>query len=494
MQEMPQSLRDAYENLKKLIVQLSEIIKDTKRIDLDMLGQKESIAKVNENIDSLERQLNQLLLIEQLPEREGHIVSSAIRTIKEDIKGESIQEKQASIQNKIDELKNRVNVIFHPLDETVTQLVKTQDEITILRNQLTEKQNRMSILEEDMKALSEENTELSHKIVDQTNQIDTLNQKLKILHQDRLELKENIERNRKATKELQAEMDQTQTVLQRIKKENEMVERLHNDFLKYGKEEIDQTLRLPSNLIIQGISEGLSSLTKLFENLKRICEVDRTLARRFEGSKAFRNTLTSESYNHVLGSVFSGIRDAEDSAYSAAKNVIDEEEVWIGDPKNQRYMHTEIFFPFTRSARNLLKTRQETLIKGIEVLVKILTEIRDDPSIKKILIRRTGIRVLNLEGCEILSTDLPHDLNSMDLNLDAILGTLNTELEEKKRDLNTQFFEIIRKTAKDAAKAGNRVTKLAAYAILKIALNILRKSSQPSSELKKLFSKTLVLI
>lgn len=494
MQEMPQSLRNAYDNLKKLIVQLSEIIKETKRIDLDMLGQKESIAKVNDSIDVLERRLNQLLLTGQLPKGEGDTVSSVIRTIEKDIKGESIQEKQVTIQGKIDELKNRVNVIFHPLDETVTQLVKTQDEISAMRNQLSEKQNRITLLEEDTKALKEENAELSYKTVDQTNQINALNHKIRILTQDKLDLKENIERNKEAIKGLQAEMDKTLAVMQSTRKENEKVMHLYNDFLRYGKEEVDPTLRLPSNIIIQGVSEGLSSMAKLFENLKRICEFDTALARGLEGSKAFRNTLTSESYKDVLGSIFSGIQDVEDSTYSAAKNAIDEEEVWIGDPKNQRYMHTEIFLPFIRSARNLLKTRQETLVKGIEHLIRTLTKIRDNPSIKRILIRRTGIRVLSLEGCEIVSTDLPQNLNSMSLNIGAILGTLNTEIEEKKRDLNTQFFEIIRSTAKDAAESGDRITDLAAFAILKITLNILRRSSEPSSELKKLFSKTLVLI
>ncbi|MFX0068451.1 MAG: hypothetical protein ACFFA1_04465 [Promethearchaeota archaeon] len=494
MQEMPESLKNAYDNLKKLIGQLSDIVKDTKQIDSDILGQKDSIARINENIRLLEKQLTQLLQSELLPAREGNIISSSVRIIQQDIKRENIQEAQAKIQSRIDELKNRINMMLHPLDETATHLIRTQDEINDFKNQLRERQERITDLEDGMETLKAENTQLSLRVVDQATQINALNHELRALNQEKLGLKESIESSKQALRELQSELDQAQSTMERISKENEKVIRLHNDFLKYGREGIDPALRLPSNLIIQGISEGLPSLERLFENLKRICEYDAVLARKFEASKAFRNTLTSEIYADVLSSVFSGIRDAEDSTYNAAKNLIDEEEVWIDDPKNQRYMHTEIFLPYTRSAKDFLKTRQETLINGVEYVTKILIEIRDNPLIRKILIRRTGIRILNLKGCEIASTDLPHDLNSINQNVNAILGTLNTEIEEKKRDINTQFFEIIRETTKRIVQSGDKMTKLAAYAILRITLNILRRSSQPSSELKKLFSKTLVLI
>ena len=494
MQETPQSIKSAYDNLKKLIGQLSDIVKDTEQIDSDIMGQKNRISRIDENIHMLEKQLIQLQQSELLPKRESNIVSSSVRIIQEDIKRESVREAQSRIQSRIEELKNRINIMLHPLDETATHLVKTQDEINNLKNQLEEKQRRITNLEDGIKTLKTENAELSLRIIDQTTQITALNHELRTLKQEKLELKENIEMNKQALKELQAKLDQTQRNMERISKENEKVKSLHKSFLTYGREGIDQTLRLPSNLIIQGISEGLPSLEKLFENLKRICEYDIALVKKFEASKSFRNTLTREIYADVLSSIFSGIRDAEDSSYNNAKNIIDEEEVWIGDPKNQRYMHTEIFLPYTKSARNLLKTRQETLINGIEHIIKTLIEIRDNPVIKRILIRRTGIRMLSLEGCEIASTDLPQDLNSINLNVNAMLKTLNTEIEEKKRDLNTQFFEIISETAKSVAQRGDKMTKLAAYAVLRITLNILRRSSQPSSELKKLFSKTLVLI
>ncbi|MFX0096517.1 MAG: hypothetical protein ACFE7E_02020 [Candidatus Hodarchaeota archaeon] len=494
MEEMPQALKNAYDNLKKLMSQLSDIVKDTKQINTDMLEQKDSITRVDENINMLEKQLTQLLKSELLPRRDDNIVSSSVRIIREDIKNEGVPEAQAKIQSKIEELMSRINMILHPLEETATHLIKTQEEIKGLENQLGEKQERITNLEDGIETLRAENTQLSLKVVDQTTQINALNHELRTLDQERLELKENIETNKQALKELQTRLDRTQTTMERIIRENEKVKHLHSDFLKYSREGIDPALRLPSNLIIQGISEELPSLEKLFENLKRICEYDTALIRKFEASKAFRNTLTSEIYADVLGSVFSGIRDAEDSTYNAAKNVIDEEEVWIDDPKNQRYIHTEIFLPYTQSAKNLLKTRQETLINVVKYIIKTLADIRDNPVIKKILIRRTGIRMLNLKGCEIASTDLPHDLNSIDQNMDAILGTINTEIEEKKRDLNIQFFDIIRETAKQIIQSGSKMTKLAAYAILRITLNILRRSSQPASELKKLFSKTLVLI
>lgn len=254
----------------------------------------------------------------------------------------------------------------------------------------------------------------------------------------------------------------------------------------------EANLKLPSHLLLNSIREPLNvdQLNSFLKNLESLIELDQSLIKSHVHSKSFTTALTNNSYTEILNQAFKNILDVEERERNEIERRICEVEALINDAQLSRYIHTELFKPFTETARNLLDSNQRLLGEAAMKLIEQVKLKFEDVELRKTLIRRTGIRGLNLGDCVVESCELPLDVERVDLSLNNLLESLNTELFEKRRELSTFFFESWRDTALKIVSEN----KLVSYIILLIVKKLVEKANLKDSDLRKLFKKSLFLV
>ncbi|WEU40309.1 MAG: hypothetical protein OdinLCB4_007530 [Candidatus Odinarchaeum yellowstonii] len=252
------------------------------------------------------------------------------------------------------------------------------------------------------------------------------------------------------------------------------------------------SLNLPSYTLFKSIKEPLTveQLNLFFKNAESVIESDSSLLNSYANSKSFTTALTGASYALILNQAFKNILDVEERERNEIELRICEVEALINDAQLSRYIHTELFKPFIKTARNLLASSQKLL--G-EVALKLIEQVKlkfEDVELRKTLIRRTGIRGLNLDDCAVESFEIPLDVDRIDASLNNLVESLNAEIFEKRRDLSTFFFESWRDTGLKLASE----SKLLSYIILSIVKKMLGRANVKDSDLRKLFKKGLFLV
>lgn len=356
--------------------------------------------------------------------------------------------------------------------------VRLVEETNTLKNSLTSLKDENIRLLDEKKRLTRslESLQLSYNSLN--NQFNALQQeydltlkKLNTLQESNIQLAKNFENTR----------TRLETVIKGF-----------NRVYKGFKNLPDTDLKLPSYLLLKSIQEPISieQLNIFFRNLESVIELDRSLLNSYVNSKSFTTALRNNYYTQVLNQVFKTLLDVEDQQRSEIERRICEIESLISDQQQTRYIHSELFKPFIKTARNLLASEQKPL--G-EAALKLIEQVKlkfEDPELRKTLIRRTGIRDLNLDDCAVKSFEIPLDFDNIDVSLNNLLESLNTEIFEKRRELSTLFFESWRDTALKTASE----SKLVSYIILSVVLKLIGKADVRDSDLHKLFKKSLFLV
>ncbi|MHA1835709.1 MAG: hypothetical protein ACTSYQ_02085 [Candidatus Odinarchaeia archaeon] len=383
-----------------------------------------------------------------------------------------------SFTESINSVKRNVELISREYQSSIKELkkqIKDQDvKINNLESNLEKLTSKYDVLMTDFNKLKEAYTRLNN----QYQKIERVN------NENKLKLK-NLSDAKLA---LEREKDQYQKIL------NKIVELYRNLMVKTSELKREE-IKLPSKIILSGLSGEfkLTEINKFFNNISQLLVSDLNLLAKFKNSKAFKSTLENSSYIQVLEHLFKNIKDAEEKEFNKVKNIISDVELLINDPKRQRYLHLELFAPYLRSSRVLLSTFHEKLTKAAEKLASLVKEKIDDPEIKRLLVRRTGIRNLKLDNCQLSSYEIPLDLNKIDDAVNNLLNEINSSFKEKQNDIQLRFFEIWRGIAKEL-KNKTIVDKVVSYTILTVTKNILDKTKIKNSDIKKLFSKSIVLI
>lgn len=257
----------------------------------------------------------------------------------------------------------------------------------------------------------------------------------------------------------------------------------------------NKELKLPANIIKKDVEAVFdeSRLERLFRSIRTIVDLDLELTSLYEKSRAFNEALLNNYYSQILIQEFKGISDIEDKEYNALTQKIGELEGLINNPQQSRYMHTELFEPYLKTARVLLGTHREKTAKACSKLIETIRDKLEDNEFKRLLIRRTGVRHLGLEDCHILSHEIPLDLDNIDESMNNLLNALNIHINEKQRELSLKFFEVWRDAA-ESLRVRDEIGKIAAYSIMLTTNKILDKIDRKDSELRRLFRKGLILI
>jgi DNA repair exonuclease SbcCD ATPase subunit len=388
---------------------------------------------------------------------------------------------------------------FNKAKETITAGLKTisrnidlvfkqyQDDLGNFKKISNQQKIKITEIESKLSKSQDKVNSLNSKLNDIENSYQTLTRQYDDLDRDNKELNRKISDLTKNNLELEKKMNLFEGVVEKIKKYYE------DTNLEFNKIKIPG-LKLPSNLILTGLDNfGENEIKKLFENINSLLEMDYKLVTRFQNSKTFNETVQKTPYNQILEQLFRNISDVEEKEYNSIKNKISEVEININDPQRQRYIHTDIFAPYLNTARTLLLSHHSKMAKAADKLLDLINEKIDDNELKRLLIRRTGIRNINLENCQISNNELPLESNKMEETINNLKNQLNSQLKEKSNELALRFFEIWRDIAIDL-KNKDEVDKILSYVILLTTQKILSKADSKSSDLRKIFSKSIVLI
>ncbi|MHA1410531.1 MAG: hypothetical protein ACTSQY_09555 [Candidatus Odinarchaeia archaeon] len=375
-------------------------------------------------------------------------------------------------------ISNNVNLVFKQYETELNTFKKT----------VTEQKSKITELEEKYLQSKNEISRLETNLSNLNEAYNVLNKQYDELQKTNTDLNTRIVNLTQNNRTLEKKLSDLESMLNKLKNNYST---LNSQFTKIRQ----INLKLPSRLLSEDLSEfNETTLEKLFNNINELIDLDYKLISKYKNSRSFNKTFRELSYDQVLEQLFRNISDVEEKEFNLIKNKINEVEVSINDQQRQRYTHTDIFLPYLKSAKTLLSSHHKKMAKAANKLLEIITEKLDDPEIKRLLVRRTGIRHINLDNCQLSSYELPLDSSKIRETIDKYLNELNSHLKEKKNELSLKFFEMWRDLAINLKNSGSEVDKIVAYVILLTTQKILLKTDSKNSELRKIFSRSIVLI
>ncbi|MEM2906968.1 MAG: hypothetical protein QW739_02690, partial [Candidatus Odinarchaeota archaeon] len=356
-----------------------------------------------------------------------------------------------SLKNSLTSIQKNINLITKSYEDESKKLM---EENKSLQKTVSEIQAKNTSLLEEKKALNSklEQLKLSY---------DSLNKQFNELEKNYTVSIEKISNLQKSNISLENNLKTVQDKFDRIKSS---FNQLYNSFNRLPSNE----LKLPSYIIKKSVRPPpeVEQLETLFKNIELLIELDNSLLSSYSNSRAFSEALFNSNYTQILNQVFKNIMDIEDQEHNEIERKICEVEALANDPQHIRYIHTELFKPYIKAARTLLSTRQKKMGEAASQLIEKVKEKLENQELRKILIRRTGIRNTDIDECSIQSYEIPLETDNIDASLRNLVESLNDEIAERKRELVTMFFDSWRETALQLTGGG--VEKIVAYIILLI--------------------------
>ncbi|MHA1237848.1 MAG: hypothetical protein ACTSSJ_01140 [Candidatus Odinarchaeia archaeon] len=366
-------------------------------------------------------------------------------------------------------LKDSYSAKIFQLNENIQtkerELQELKAELNKLKNENSELVSRIKRLEEEMGRLNSLNIQLK-------NQLEESLSKLKVMEKD--------------NDVLRGKLDDYHT---RFSKLDSLVAKLCEKL-----KNIPDEINLPSKIVCRNISGDENKVFTLIENLINLSDLDSSLVEEFKNKVFFKKTFQSSSYVDILKNIFAGMRDVEEKDYIKVKNTLMEEKAWISDNQVQRYLHTELFQPYVETAESFIESRQLHLIKAATDILKCGRKIRDSSEVKKTLIRRTGIRLIDVRSCKLSYLSVPLDGDALQPGVEKYLNELKRRVKDASKTIDVKFFEAWIKVIEEINANQDKPSKFAVYALTRVTLNLLGEALKPKSELRKLFNKSLVLI
>ncbi len=340
-------------------------------------------------------------------------------------------------------------------------------------------------LQAEKATLLDENKRLASNLRDLQASYDSLNTRFNELERDYNLSLQRAEILRESNLRLERDFE---TVRSRFNAVIEGFNRVYNLFKNFSNSD----LNLPSSLLLKSIREpfDFEQLNIFFRNFETVIELDGSLLKSYARSKSFKTALTGSYYSEILSRVFKNILDVEEEKYGLIERRICEVEALINDSQQSRYLYTELFKPFIKTARNLLASNQSLLAEAALQIAELVKFKFEDADLRRTLIRRTGIRGLNLDDCAVGVSEIPLDVDAVNVSVNNLLEALNSEIFERRRDLSTFFFEAWR----DAALKYMSDNKIVCYVVLSIVKRLLERAGLKDSDLHKLFKKSLILV